>query len=197
MFTEYHPTAVHDLHESIPLLHTWNGTGPYNANLDPIAINEWLETSFHEVQALTALGNAGRVDVGLRRAVGPALPRLGREQPQLAGPRLRDLRQRHRGDRRAQAAPASQRYVDKPVTEREWYRAWPPDKKFVWSLRDNTNYMESGCLSILDYTAKNAKDMLRNFYRKGYNSWQKRREGESVRVRDPGGPGRPAARRRR
>jgi len=50
---------------------------------------------------------------------------------------------------------------------------WPPDKTFVWSLRDNTNYMESGCLSILDYTAKNAKEMLRNFYRKGYNSWQK------------------------
>jgi hypothetical protein len=67
----------------------------------------------------------------------------------------------------------NQRYVDKPVTEREWYRPWPPDKTLVWSLRNNTNYMESGCLSILDYTAKNAKEMLRNFYRKGYNSWQK------------------------
>ncbi len=52
-------TAVHDLHESIPLLHTWNGTGPYNANLDPIAIGEWLETSFHEVQTLTSLGMPG------------------------------------------------------------------------------------------------------------------------------------------
>jgi hypothetical protein len=59
MFYDYHPTVVHDLHESIPLLHTWNGTGPYNANLDPIAISEWLETSFHEVQALTSLGMPG------------------------------------------------------------------------------------------------------------------------------------------
>jgi hypothetical protein len=33
--------------------------------------------------------------------------------------------------------------------------------------------MESGCLAILDYAAKNAKEMLRDFYRKGYNSWQK------------------------
>ena len=33
--------------------------------------------------------------------------------------------------------------------------------------------METGCLAILDWTAKNAKEMLRNFYRKGYNSWQK------------------------
>ncbi|MGZ5497073.1 MAG: M14 family zinc carboxypeptidase, partial [Candidatus Aminicenantales bacterium] len=28
MFFEYHPTVIHDLHESIPLLQTWNGTGP-------------------------------------------------------------------------------------------------------------------------------------------------------------------------
>src|SRR5262249_24858420 len=56
MFYEYHPIAIHDLHESIPLLLTWNGTGPYNPNLDPITIDEWLEMSFHEVQALTALG---------------------------------------------------------------------------------------------------------------------------------------------
>src|SRR3984957_4969746 len=30
MFFEYHPVIVHDLHESVPLLMTWNGTGPYN-----------------------------------------------------------------------------------------------------------------------------------------------------------------------
>jgi hypothetical protein len=33
--------------------------------------------------------------------------------------------------------------------------------------------MQSGCLAILSYTAKHAQEMLRNFYRKGYNSWQK------------------------
>jgi hypothetical protein len=37
MFFDYHPTIVHDLHESIALLQTWNGTGPWNPNLDPIA----------------------------------------------------------------------------------------------------------------------------------------------------------------
>ena len=35
MFFDYHPTVIHDLHEAIPLLQTWNGTGPYNPNLDP------------------------------------------------------------------------------------------------------------------------------------------------------------------
>jgi hypothetical protein len=63
--------------------------------------------------------------------------------------------------------------ADKPVTSREWYRPWPPDRKFKWSMRNNTNYMQTGCLAILDYTARTAPEMLRGFYRKGYNSWQK------------------------
>ena len=54
----------------------------------------------------------------------------------------------------------------------------PPDRRFKWSLRNNTNYMQTGCLSILDYTAKHSKEMLRNFYRKHYNSWQKGVKGE-------------------
>ena len=29
---------------------TWNGTGPYNPNIDPITYTEFLELSFHEVQ---------------------------------------------------------------------------------------------------------------------------------------------------
>ena len=45
MFYDYHPTVVHDLHEAIPLLQTWNGTGPYNTNLDPILISEFFEMS--------------------------------------------------------------------------------------------------------------------------------------------------------
>ena len=171
MFHEYHPTAVHDLHESIPLLHTWNGTGPYNANLDPIAINEWLETSFHEVQALTALGMPGVWTWGYGEqwglhfldSVASNHNSLGRGYETFGNGTAETVERKLR----------NQRYVDKPVTEREWYRPWPPDKTLVWSLRNNTNYMESGCLSILDYTAKNGKDMLRNFYRKGYNSWQK------------------------
>ena len=46
----------------------------------------------------------------------------------------------------------------------------PPPRTFTWSLRNNTNYMQTGCLSILNYTANHAKDMLRAFYRKGYSA---------------------------
>ena len=38
---------------------TWNGTGPYNPNIDPITYSEFLEMSFHEVQAKTAMGMPG------------------------------------------------------------------------------------------------------------------------------------------
>jgi hypothetical protein len=173
MFYDYHPTAVHDLHESIPLLHTWNGTGPYNVNLDPIAIGEWLETSFHEVQSLTALGMPGVWTWGFGESwglhyldsVASNHNSLGRGYETFGNGTAETVERTLR--------PSEQRYVDQPVTDREWYRPWPPDKKFFWSLRDNTNYMQTGCLSILDWSAKNAKEMLRNFYRKGYNSWQK------------------------
>ena len=173
MFYEYHPTAVHDLHESIPLLHTWNGTGPYNVNLDPIAIGEWLETSFHEVQALTALGMPGVWTWGFGESwglhyldsVASNHNSLGRGYETFGNATAETVQRTLR--------PAENRYVNTPVTDREWYRPWPPDKKFLWSLRNNTNYMQTGCLAILDWASKNSKDMLRNFYRKGHNSWQK------------------------
>jgi hypothetical protein len=173
MFYDYHPTVVHDLHESIPLLQTWNGTGPWNANIDPIVINELFEMSFHEVRAMTALGMPGVWTWGFgegwghhyldsvainHNSVGRGYETFGNSSAETMQRTLR---------------PGNESYVGKRVTERDWYRAWPPEKTFKWSLRNNTNYMQSGCLSILDYAAKNAKDMLRSFYRKGYNSWQK------------------------
>jgi len=58
-FTNGHPTVVHDLHEGSPLMMTWNGTGPYNPNIDPITYTEFLELSFHEMQTMTAFGMPG------------------------------------------------------------------------------------------------------------------------------------------
>jgi len=173
MFFDYHPTIVHDLHESIPLLQTWNGTGPFNNNLDSILINEFFEMSFAEIGALTAMGMPGVWTWGFgdgwghhyidsiavnHNSMGRGYETFGNGTAETVERVLR---------------PNEERYVGRPVTSREWYRSMPPDRKFRWSLRDNINYQESGCLAILDYTAKNAKEMLRNFYRKGYNSWQK------------------------
>ncbi|MCJ7756289.1 MAG: hypothetical protein MUP13_17145, partial [Thermoanaerobaculales bacterium] len=59
MFWDYHPAVIHDLHESFALLQTWNGTGPYNPNLDPIVTSAFLEMSFHEVTRMTSMGMPG------------------------------------------------------------------------------------------------------------------------------------------
>jgi Zinc carboxypeptidase len=174
MFYDFHPTVVHDLHESIPLLHTWNGTGPFNTNLDPILIDEWFEMAFAEIRALSSLGMPGVWTWGFGEGWGHHYldsvavnhNAMGRGYETFGNGTAETLEQTLRASEDRDAA-------DKPVTSREWYRPWPPERKFKWSMRNNTNYMQSGCLAILDYTAKNAPEMLRGFYRKGYNSWQK------------------------
>jgi hypothetical protein len=56
---------------------------------------------------------------------------------------------------------------------REWYRPWPPDRTFRWSMRDNVNYQQTAALAILDWSARHATELLRDFYRTGYNGWRK------------------------
>jgi hypothetical protein len=172
-FYDYHPIVMHDLHESIPLLLIWNGTGPWNPNLDPIVISEAFETALHEMTTLTAFGMPGVWTWGFgegwghhyldslamnHNALGRGYETFGNSSAETFDRVLR---------------PNQERYVDKPVTQSDWYRPMPPDKKLKWSLRNNVNFMQSGCLAILNYTAKHSQEMLRNFYRKGYNSWQK------------------------
>src|SRR5262249_12039294 len=39
------------------------------------------------------------------------------------------------------------------MTAREWYRPLPPPRTLTWSIRNNTNYSETGVLSALELTA--------------------------------------------
>ncbi|PYU56181.1 MAG: hypothetical protein DMG56_24120, partial [Acidobacteria bacterium] len=58
-FFDWHPTVMHDLHESVPYLYIMTGTGPYNAWLDPIVISEWQEMAHHEIEEMTKRGVIG------------------------------------------------------------------------------------------------------------------------------------------
>jgi hypothetical protein len=170
MFHEYHPTVVHDLHEAIALLQTWNGTGPYNPNLDPIVTSAFLEMSFHEVATMTAMGMPGvwtwnfGEGFGLHyldsvamnhNAIGRGYETYGNATPETMARVLRG------GGMEQEDYPS-----------REWYRPLPPPVAFRWSMRDNVNYQETGALAILDWSARHAKEMLRGFYRTGWNSWR-------------------------
>jgi hypothetical protein len=55
-------------------------------------------------------------------------------------------------------------------SQREWYRPLPATGEFDWSLRNNTNYGETGVLTALQYTSTFPKIILENFYQKSRNS---------------------------
>ncbi len=168
MFFAWHPTVVHDLHEAIPLLLTWNGTGPYNPHLDPIVTSEFLELSFHEVTTLTALGMPGVWTWNFGEAFGHHyLDSVAMNHNSLG----RGYETFGNG-----TAETVERVLDDADVSREWYRPWPPPRRFRWSMRDNTNYMETAALAALDYTARHAPEMLRDFHRKGWNGWRKGRD---------------------
>src|SRR5256886_2288944 len=139
MFYEWHPTEVHDLHEGVPLLMTWNGTGPYNPNVDPITYAEFLELSFHEVQALTAMGMPGVSTWNFGEA--------------FADLYLDSVAMNHNSMGRGYetfgngSAETERRSVPKSDLTMEWYRPVPPPAEVTWSARDNLNYQETAALA--------------------------------------------------
>ena len=165
MFHEYHPTVVHDLHEAIPLMLTWNGTGPYNPNVDPITNSEFLELSFHEVSALTALGLPGVWTWKFGEA-------FGHHYLDSVAMNHNSLGRGYETFGNATAETVT-RGLDASDVTREWYRPWPGPRTFRWSMRDNLNYTETGVLAALDYVSRHREELLLNFYKKGYHSWRK------------------------
>ncbi len=166
MFHEWHPTVVHDLHEGYPFLMTWNGTGPYNPNIDPITYSEFLEMGFHEVQAMTAMGMPGVSTWNF----GEAFSHLY----------LDSVAMNHNAIGRGYetwgngTAETLKRIIAPRALTMEWYRPVPPpNAEVTWSSRDNLNYQETGALLILDYAARNSQELLRNFYQKSWDSWHK------------------------
>ena len=56
---DWHPTVLHDLHESEDLLYVSTGTGPYNEQLDPITIDEWWWMAENDIIEMTKRGVPG------------------------------------------------------------------------------------------------------------------------------------------
>ncbi len=152
----------HDLHESVPYLYVSTGTGPYNATVDPITISEWQWFSNYEVTALTAAGLPGVWTHGFydgwypgyllwvtntRNAMGRFYETFGSSVPNTM----------------TRTLPAT-------ATRVEWFRPNPPRRETTWSLRNNTNYMQSGVLTVLDLTARHRSRVLRQYWTKANNS---------------------------
>ncbi|HYB65012.1 MAG TPA: M14 family zinc carboxypeptidase [Steroidobacteraceae bacterium] len=186
MLFEWHPQVIHDLHESVALLLTWNGTGPINQHVDPLTYDERLELSFHEVQALTGLGMPGVWTWN-----------FGDDFAHLY---LDSIATNHNADGRGYETfgngTAETLRPDQPSQDNsvEWYRPLPPPAQgsFTWSARDNVNYNETALLAALDDVAQQSQQLLRNYYLKGLHSWQRGLEQPPFGFLVPDGQGDPA-----
>lgn len=184
MFMDWHPVVIHDLHEAIPLLLSWNGTGPWSPNMSPITTSEMLEMSFHEVRALTALGMPGvstwNFGEGFSQHYIDSIANnhnaLGRGYETFGNA----------------SAETMERVLDPDESTREWWRPVPPPATLAWSARDNANYNQAGVFAALDYSARHADELLMNFYRKGHASWRAGVEGSPKAFVIPPGQGDPA-----
>src|SRR6266852_3233692 len=160
-FLEYHPTILHDLHESVPFLYTSTGTGPYNAWLDPIVIDEWNLLAYHEIEEMTKRGVPGVWTHGFYDGWAPNYMfyvanghnAIGRFY-ETFGNSVADTLDRTVGEQ----------------SQRDWFRPNPPQPRVKWSLRNNVNMQESAILLAMNFVSNNKDRFLKNFYLKSKRS---------------------------
>jgi hypothetical protein len=172
VFDQFHPVVMHDLHESVPFLYIMAGHGPYNPWLDPIVTEEWTEMAWNEVRQMNTWNVPGvwtfdffdgwatnyMIYAALgRNAIGRFYETFGNGTP--------DTRERDIGGQ----------------SNRDWFRMNPPYDKVMWSLRNNTNIMQSALLTGIHNVATDKEKFLRSFYTKSERAVEKaQREGPAA-----------------
>jgi hypothetical protein len=160
-FLEYHPAILHDLHESVPFLYTSTGTGPYNAWLDPITVNEWQLLAYHEIDEMTKRGVPGVWTHGFYDGWAPNYMFYVANGHNSIGRFYETF-----GNGGADT-------MDRTVGEqsrRDWFRPNPPQPRVKWSLRNNVNMQQSAILLAMNFVSSNKDRFLQNFYLKSQRS---------------------------
>lgn len=160
-FLEYHPAILHDLHESVPFLYTSTGTGPYNAWLDPITIDEWQLLAYHEIEEMTKRGVPGVWTHGFYDGWAPNYMFYVANGHNAIGRFYETF-----GNGGADT-------IDRTVTaesRRDWFRPNPPQPRVKWSIRNNINLQQSAILLAMNFVANNKDRFLQNFYIKSKRS---------------------------
>jgi hypothetical protein len=174
----WHPQVVHDLHESIPFLYISTGTGPYNAWLDPLVVDEFTRMADLEVQELTRRGLPGVWTHGFYDGWAPNyLFWVGLGHNAIG--RFYETFGNH--------VPSTEDRVVRRESDRAWFRPNPPLPTVRWSLRNNVNYQESGVLLALSDVASRRTHFLEQYWTLGKRSVAKARtEGPAAYVFDAG-----------
>src|SRR5467141_1517352 len=166
-FFDWHPTVLHDLHESVPFLYTSTGTGPYNRELDPIVIDEWHEMAFQEITEVTKRGLPGVWTHDFYDGWTPNYMFWVANGHNSIG-RFYETYTSRGADCHTVRLPERQ-------TSIEWFRPNPPLNGVRWCIRNNINYQQSGLLIALNYMARNGRRYLDQFYRKGVRAIERGR----------------------
>ncbi len=163
-YLEHQPLVVHDLHESATYLYTSTGRGPYNAWLDPVTISEWNRLAHREVRDLGAFGVPGIYTHDFYDGWTPNYMFWVAHLHNSIG-RFYET----------QAARNASDYVVRSGVQREWHRPNVPLPEVVWSIRNNTNLMQSALLLALNEVATNREEYVGNFWKKSRRSVAKAR----------------------
>jgi hypothetical protein len=170
-YLDWHPPVMHDLHESVPFLYSFSGQSPQNPLVDPITWAELPWFSNFEMAQLTKYGMPGVWDHGYVDGWSPGY--------------VTTMSSNHNGlwrfyeimgnggattMHRSLTAGGPGGGALSNVTTRQWFRPNPPYKDVMWSMRNNTNYAETGVLTALQLTAAFPQIILENFYIKSRNS---------------------------
>jgi len=160
-YFDFHPQVIHDLHESVPFMYVSTGTGPYNASVDPIMVDEWHRMAWHEVQEMTKRGVPGVWTYGFYDGWAPNYMFWTGMGHNTIGRFYETFGNRF---------PSTENRVVRGQSDREWYRTNPPLPTVKWSLRNNVNYQQSGLLLALTDVADRRQHFLEQFYLLGKRS---------------------------
>ena len=168
-FLEWHPTVSHDLHESVPFLHTSTGTGPYNEEFDPIVVDEWHTLAYQEITELTRRGMIGVWTHGFYDGWAANY--------QLAIANLHNSAGRFYETYTSMGAECHTVNLPATATSRTWDRSSPPVNGIKWCIRTNQNYQESALLIAIKYVADHRETFISNNIAKAERMMQRGRTG--------------------
>jgi len=168
-YLQWHPPIMHDLHESVPFLYIYSGQAPQNPLWSPILYGELPMLSNWDMSQLTRYGMPGVWTHAYVDAWSPGY--------------VAEMATDHNGLMRFyeifgnDGATTMERTVYEPnpaiqggggmfgnMTKREWYRPNPPYQHVLWSMRNNTNYAETGVLTSLEFVSAFPQVIVGDFY---------------------------------
>jgi hypothetical protein len=186
-YLDLHAQVLHDLHESVVLLYTSPGTGPYYPEIPPVLVTEWWWLAQVELMEMTKRGVPGVYTFNYYDGWAPnfllwiavthnAIGRFyetqsyvgggarGGEAPTGAPAGAPPGAGAPRG---GTAQPAGRGRTVGAGQSREWYRPLPvPPEGVQWSGRANINMQQSALLFAIHAVAQNKDMFLENYYLK-------------------------------